>query len=144
MLLYTYDTSTVIARRVTALPRNLLLSTVVLAELMSAAPDEATRKYYEAVYRQYRADGTLIVPDEDDWLLTGKVLYWLTQGRRRQAGGKLPRLVAGASQRMALDVLLAVSARRWGATVVTENWDDFQAVRRYCDVKVVRGRDFFK
>jgi quinol monooxygenase YgiN len=44
---------------------------------------------------------------------------------------------------MALDVLIAVSARRWEATVVTENWDDFKAIQRYCNTKTVKASDFF-
>jgi predicted nucleic acid-binding protein len=141
---YTYDTSTIIARDVTSLPDNFLLSAVVLMELMASANDASQQKIYEALYRNYRSDNTLIVPVAEDWLLASKVLYWLGQGRRRSSGGRLSRLKPGASQRMALDALLAASARRWKATVVTENWDDFKAVQRYCDVKIVRGSEFFK
>jgi hypothetical protein len=68
----------------------------------------------------------LIVPNGDDWLLASKILYLLTHARKRSNKGKLPRLPAGASQRMALDVLIAVSARRWKAAVVTENWIDLK------------------
>ena len=45
---------------------------------------------------------------------------------------------------MALDVLIAVSARRWRATVVTENWDDFKAIQRFCRIKIISGSDFFR
>lgn len=142
---FTYDTSTIISRNLTNLPSNILLSAVVLTEMMAGANDESTRKVFERTYENYRRDDTLIVPNDEDWLLAGKVLYWLTQERRRRSGGRgLPRLKPGASQRMALDVLLAVSARRWKAAVVTENWEDFKAIRRYCRVRVVRGSDFFK
>jgi len=58
--------------------------------------------------------------------------------------GKLQRLPPGASQRLALDVLIAVSARRWKAQVVTENWTDFKAIQRYCNTTVVRAATFFK
>jgi len=44
---------------------------------------------------------------------------------------------------MALDTLIATSARRWKATVVTDNWTDFKAIQYYCDVKIVKGSDFF-
>jgi predicted nucleic acid-binding protein len=50
----------------------------------------------------------------------------------------------GASQRLALDVLIAVSARRWKAQVVTENWTDFKAIQRYCNTTIVRATNFFK
>jgi predicted nucleic acid-binding protein len=119
------------------------MSAVVLMELTASARDDSQRKTYEKLFRQYRQDNSLIVPDENDWLLASRVLYWLTQSRRRSAKGKLKRLPTGASQRMALDVLIAVSARRWKATVVTENWNDFKAIQRFCNTKIVRASDFF-
>jgi len=54
----------------------------------------------------------------------------------------LKRLHPGASQRMALDVLIAVSARRWKAAVVTENWQDFKAIQRYCNAKIAKASEF--
>jgi hypothetical protein len=66
-----------------------------------------------------------------------------THARKRSQKGILRRLPHGASQRMALDVLIAVSARRWNATVVTENWVDFKAIQRYCNVTILRGSKFF-
>jgi hypothetical protein len=120
-----------------------LYTSVVLLELMASAKDESRRKYYEALSRDYRKDNSLIVPNIDDWLLAGKVLYWLTQERRRSLKGKAHRLKPGASQRMALDALLATSAKRWNVCVVTENWDDFKAIQRYCKVKLIRASSFF-
>ena len=49
----------------------------------------------------------------------------------------------GASQRLALDVLIAVSARRWRAQVVTENWADFKAIQRYCNATIIKAAQFF-
>src|SRR5262245_65013990 len=69
---------------------------------------------------------SLIVPNDEDWLLASKILFLLTNHRRRSEHGRLKRLPPGASQRLALDVLIAVSARRWKAQVVTENWSDFK------------------
>lgn len=141
---FTYDTSVIISRKVTDLPGSFLMSAVVLMELTASARDDAQRKVYERLFRQYSEDNSLIVPDENDWLLASRILFWLAQSRRRSLKGKLKRLGVGASQRMALDVLIAVSARRWRATVVTENWDDFKAIQRYCNTKVVRASDFFR
>ena len=50
----------------------------------------------------------------------------------------------GASQRLALDVLIAVSARRWKAQVVTENWADFKAIQRYCNATIIKTAQFFR
>jgi predicted nucleic acid-binding protein len=67
----------------------------------------------------------------------------LTSSRRRLQHGTLKRLPPGASQHIALDVLIAVSARRWKAQVVTENWSDFKAIQRYCNTTIVRASSFF-
>jgi len=90
----------------------------------------------------YQKKELLIVPNADDWLLASKILFWLTQGRRRSSS-KLRRLGAGQSQRMALDALLAASARRCKVGVVTENWRDFKLIQRFCNVKVFKASEFF-
>lgn len=141
---FTCDTSTIISRKLSDLPDNFLLSSVVLMELMASARDDSQRKELELLYKDYARDRSLIIPNSDDWLLSSKVLYWLAQGRRRTEIGKLLRLKSGATQRMALDALIAVSARRYDATVITDNWNDFKAIQRYCHVKLVKGSDFFK
>ena len=143
---FTYDTSVIISRKLTDLPGGsgrFLMSAVVLMELTASARDDSQRKLYERLFRRYQEDNSLIAPNESDWLLASRILYWLTQSRGRSFKGKLKRLPTGTSQRMALDVLIAVSARRWRATVVTENWDDFKAIQRYCNTKVVKASDFF-
>jgi len=113
-------------------------------ELTAGARDESRRKFYEEFFRQYQKDDSLIVPNDEDWLLTSKILFWLTNNRRRSEHGKLRRLPRGASQRLALDVLIAVSARRWKAQVVTENWSDFKAIQRYCNTAIIKAAQFFK
>lgn len=125
------------------MPHGFLLSAVVLMELIAGARDESSRKGLEQVCQTYRADNTLIVPNEEDSLLASKVLYLLTYARKRAQKGKLQRLAPGASQRLALDVLIAVSARRCGAQVVTENWTDFKAIQRYCNTTTSRPRTSF-
>jgi predicted nucleic acid-binding protein len=144
MAYFVCDTSTYISRKLSDLPDNFLFSSIVLMELMQGASDETQRKVYEQVHRAYAKDNSLIVPDADDWLTASKVLFSLSQARRRITGGRVPRLQRGLSQSMALDVLIAVSARRWNATVITENWDDFKAIQRYCKFKLAKGSDFFK
>jgi predicted nucleic acid-binding protein len=144
MAYFTCDTSTIISRKLSDLPDNFLFSAVVFMELMASAKDDAQRRQLELAYRVYAKDNSLIVPSADDWLMISKVLFWLAQGRRRSAKGKLLRLKPGASQPMALDTLIAVSARRWNTTVITDNWDDFKAIQRYCNVKIVKGSEFFK
>jgi len=141
---YTFDTSVVNSRKVIDIPDNFLFSSVVLLELIASAKDESERKRYEALARDYRNDNSLIVPNFEDWLLASRILHWLSQDRKKKAGGRAPRSKPGATQRMALDTLIAVSARRWKATVVTNNWDDFKAIQRYCNVNLIKSSKFFK
>jgi predicted nucleic acid-binding protein len=147
MAYFTYDTSVFIARRLTdfiEMPQRFRLSTVVTMELIAGARDTSRRKLYEEMFRQYKKREQLITPNEDDWLLTSRILFLLTHARKRSQKGQLQRLPAGASQRLALDVLIAVSARRWKVQVVTENWMDFKAIQRYCNATIVKAATFFK
>ena len=144
---FTYDTSVIISGKLVVPPArssNFLMSAVVLMELSASARDNSELKIYEGLFRDYGQDNSLIVPNGDDWLLASKVLYWLSQGRRRVCKGRLRRLAPGVAQRLALDALIAASARRWKATVVTENWNDFAAIRRFCNVKVLKASEFFR
>lgn len=146
MSYFTYDTAVIIARRPADLhkTKGLLLSSVVLLELMASAPDDSLRRIYEGLFLDHERDSTLIVPNEADWLFASKILYWLTHRRRRVDGGRLRQLAPGISQRMALDALIAVSARRWEAAVVTDNWGHFKAIQYFCGVKLIKASDFFR
>ncbi len=147
MAYFTYDTSVCISRNLTdfqKMPQDFRLSAVVMMELMAGDLNESRRNFFGEIFRQYQKKNLIIVPNPDDWLLTARVLYLLTQARKRLQRGKLQKLPLGASQRLALDVLIAVSARRWKAQVVTENWADFKAIQRYCDTKIVKAAKFFK
>ena len=143
---FTYDTSVCISRKLTAfheMPRNFRMSAVVLMELIAGAHDDSRRKFYEEIFRQYKTSNLLIVPTEDDWLVAARILFLLTHARKRSQRGKLQKFPPGASQRLALDVLIAVSARRWKTQVVTENWTDFKAIQRYCNATIVKAAQFF-
>ena len=147
MAYFTYDTSVCISRNLRNfddMPEHFRMSAVVMMELIASALNDSYRKFYEARLAHYEKHNLLIIPNGDDWLLASRILYLLTHGRKRSHKGKLPRLPPGASQRMALDVLIAVSARRWRAAVVTENWVDFKAIQRYCNVTVIKASKFFK
>ena len=142
---FTYDTSVCISRNLTnfhEMPRGFVLSSIVLMELMAGDDDQSRRRFYELMFRQYHKRELLITPNEEDWLFASKILCFLTHDRKRAQKGKLMRLPPGASQRLALDVLIAVSARRWKTLVVTENWADFKAIQRYCSTKIVKGGGF--
>jgi predicted nucleic acid-binding protein len=144
---FTYDTSVIISRKLNNLermPQSFLMSAVVPMELMASADDQSGRKFWEGLFRHYQRRNLLIVPTVEDWVLAAKILYLLTQSRKLLQKGKLRRLPPGISQRLALDALIAVSARRWRAHVVTENWTDFKAIQRYCNTTIVKAAQFFR
>ena len=141
---YTFDSSTIITRRIRIFPDNFAFASVVLMEMMASASDDKQRRFYEGLARDHRAKGSFILPEADDWLLAGRILNSLSIRRRRLAGGEAPKLAPGRSQRMALDALLATSAHRAQVTVVTENWDDFNDIKYYLrGFKVMRAAEFF-
>ena len=142
-----FDTSVIISRPHLKLPPNFSLSAVVAAELGSSALNEPIRQWLDETRLRHERQGTLIVPTSEDWLLASRVLGWLTQRRKKSAGGKLPPQKPGASQQMmpnSMDALIAVSARRTGALVVTEDYDDFKAIQYYCQFRLKRGSDYLK
>lgn len=146
MAYFTYDTSVIIARRSIVLrptPGGLVLSSVVLMELTASAIDDSQRKVYEFLFREHQQNKSLLVPNDNDWFFASKVLFWLARRRRKVQGGNLRRLQPGMAQRMAFDALLAASARSRQVAVVTENWNDFKAIQRFCNVKLIKGSDFF-
>jgi predicted nucleic acid-binding protein len=139
-----YDTSVFTSYKPEGFPSGFLFSAVVIQELIASANDDSEVDRWVATRRAAEKEDRLIVPNSADWLLASKVLYWLMQKRKKKAGGKSPPLKTGASQRMALDALLAVSARRCKATVVTVNWSDFEAIQYYCNVKAIKASDYFR
>lgn len=143
---FTYDTSVIISRKLDLqkVSQSFLMSAVVLMELTASAKDRSERKFWERLFRLYQVRNLLIVPTVEDWVLAAKILYLLTHSRRLRQKGRLRRLPPGISQRLALDALIAVSARRLKAHVVTENWTDFKAIQRYCNTTIVRAGQFFK
>jgi predicted nucleic acid-binding protein len=140
---YTFDTNIIKGYKVERLPENFYMSSVVLSELMTSAVDQSEFDAYQETWSRQAKDGTLIVPNPSDWLMASKVLYWLAQERRRKAKGKALRWSPTAKQELAMDALIATSARRQGVTVVT-NDTDFDAIKYYCKtLKLERGSAFF-
>lgn len=54
MPIYTFDTLVIIAYTVNELPKNFLLSAVVIAELTASTKDDSSRKVFEAMPRDYK------------------------------------------------------------------------------------------
>lgn len=144
MPIVTYDSSVFIAYRPTSFPIGFRMSAVVLQEMTAGSGDKTEIKLWEASLRKHTTAGTLLIPTGEDWFLAGKVLYALLQGLKSQARGQTPRLPANEKQRIIRDVLIARTAKRVGALLVTDNLKDFERIKRFCAVRTVSGANYFK
>jgi predicted nucleic acid-binding protein len=95
------------------------LSAVVVMELRAGVSRRASRDAVDALTRAYRAAGRLMVPSSEVFERAGAVL------RKLKLAG---RNVRDAS--LCNDVLIALTARSIGATVVTASASDFAAIQQ--------------
>jgi predicted nucleic acid-binding protein len=139
----TFDTNILISRKNLQLPDSFYMSVVVLQELVAGAEDEAELKSLTVARREYDKSGRLLVPTAEDWWLVGKVIYALQKGLKSQRGGLRPKMSADQKYRITHDVLIARTAKRSGVTVVTDNLKDFEAIQRFCNVRLMSGDEYF-
>src|SRR5205085_4075625 len=120
-----------------------LMSAVVIQELAAGAADKSDLQELDGLRRDYEKQGRLLVPTGEDWWLAGKVLNSLLRGLKSKRGGLTPKLPVSEKQRIIRDVLIARTARRAGAMLVTDNVSDFKLIARFCAVRTLTGRRYF-
>ncbi len=103
------------------------MSAVVIEELYAGASDNTTIKLLDRLYRTFEDLGRLIAPDASDWKKTGKVIAKLGQKYRFEE-----KFLTNITN----DILIALSARKIGAVVVTNNMRDFLKIKEFVDFKV--------
>ncbi len=96
------------------------LSAVVILELYAGARSPRDRRIVGNVVAAFDRASRLLVPSGMVYEEAGHVLRALQQSRGRQVA---------RSGSLVNDVLIALSARSIGATVVTNNTSDFAAIR---------------
>lgn len=138
-----YDTNVLARQSLERVPQGLLLSAVVIQEITAGAADGGLVRRYNMLRRRYEAAGRLLVPNGEDWWMAGKVLNSLYRGLRSRRDARPAAIPREEQQRLLRDVLIARTAKRVGAMVVTENVADFMKIRRFCDVKVMPAANFF-
>lgn len=106
------------------------MSAVVMEELYAGASDAATNRLLDRLFDTFLKLNRLIAPDAADWQRAGRVIAQLG----RKYGFEKVFL-----SRLTHDVLIAISARRIGAAVVTNNLKDFIRIREYVDIKIFGG-----
>lgn len=104
--------------RIQASPGVIRLSSVVLAELRRGASSAAEREFLVRLSRHR----TILTPTEKNWLESGEIL-----SRMRVDLGFRPEKLRD----LHFDVLIALTARSYGARVITSNRADFEAIHRY-------------
>ncbi len=98
-------------------------SAVVLAELWRGATTQAEQALLRAVERSF----PIFSPTEKDWLESGRMLAKIQRER-----GFEPRKLRD----LHFDVLIALTARRHGATLITSNRGDFELIRSHRNFKL--------
>ena len=99
-------------------------SAVVLHELRRGARTALEFRFVSELARKVR----IITPTESHWLESAEIL-----SRMRRKKGYDPNKLG----ELAFDVLIALSARHVGATLITCNREDFAEIRSHTTFKVV-------
>lgn len=105
----------------------LFMCAVVVEELYAGAHDPASVKLLGKLYDVFVSANRLVVPDGRDWQKAGKIIAQL----ERKYGFEEKYLA-----RISHDILIALCARRIGATVVTNNAKDFLRIREFVDYRL--------
>ncbi|HYR09037.1 MAG TPA: type II toxin-antitoxin system VapC family toxin [Longimicrobium sp.] len=137
-----FDTNVIIRHKMSEVPG--FVSAVVLQELTAGAQDTADVRRLGSVRAAAEDEGMLLTPDGEDWYEAGKVLNALRLGLRSHRDGYTPAIPKEEQQRLLRDVLIARSAKRINAGVVTYNRADFKKIRRFCNVRLVEPTTEFE
>lgn len=134
------DTNVIIRHRMSAVPG--IVSAVVLQELTAGARDAAEVRRLGSMRAVAEDDGVLLTPDGEDWFYAGKVLNSLYRGLPSHRSPEPLAIPKEEQQRLVRDVLIARSAKRVNAGLVTYNAGDFEKIQRFCNVRLVPPERF--
>jgi predicted nucleic acid-binding protein len=98
-------------------------SAVVLAELWRGATKAAEREFLRALARNH----PVLTPTENNWLESGQIL-----GKIHAARGFSPHKLRD----LHFDLLIALTARSYGARLVTTNRGDFEMIHHYRNLRL--------
>jgi predicted nucleic acid-binding protein len=100
------------------------LSAVVLAELSRGARSKEMKRFVDDLAKNLR----IIAPNEREWIQSGRIVNRLVAAKGFDTH---------KTREIHFDVLIALTARRIGACLITCNVDDFTAVREFLDFELV-------
>jgi predicted nucleic acid-binding protein len=102
------------------------LHAAVAQELLAGAVDrDRSRAIHRAYIAPFEARGRVVVPAFGTWKRSGEVIAALVRAKALSPGGLARSFVN--------DVLLAVSCRELGMTLITANERDFRRIRKVYD-----------
>jgi predicted nucleic acid-binding protein len=105
-------------RRIASITGIVRVSAVVLAELSRGVVSTAEKRFLESLAKSR----PILTPTEKNWLESGQVLAEI----RSTLGFEPEKL-----RDLHFDVLIALTARSYGARIITSNRADFELIRRY-------------
>jgi predicted nucleic acid-binding protein len=108
----------------------LYLSSVVRAELTQGARGDRGRALVDRLARALERVGRVVTPSHDEWVEAAAV-----QSRIWDSSPTL------RSKRLLHDILLATSARRIGARIVTDDERDFAVIARWVPTERMSSDD---
>lgn len=118
-------------------------SVVVWQERMVGLSGSKELRRMENDCKLLERQGRLLIPDREAWMTAGRILnHYLSDLSRKDATRARPALSHAEKQNLIRDILIAVSAKQAGVTVISDN-KDFPTLQRYYDFKWSSGRDYF-
>ncbi len=106
------------AHRLQTLSGLIRNSSVVLAELARGATNQTELDFVSTLAKNH----PILTPTETNWLESGSVLHRINKDK-----GFSPEKLRD----LHFDVLIALTARNYGATVITSNKGDFELIGHY-------------
>ena len=130
-MIFVFDTSVIIddlrtlrhRKRIQSLIGVVRTSSVVLAELWRGAANPSDREFLRALARSH----LILTPTRKNWLESGEIL-----SRMRADHGFAP----GKLRDLHFDVLIALTARSYGARLITTNQTDFELINKYRAIRL--------
>ncbi len=98
-------------------------SSVVIQELLAGTRTPLHRRQAAALYEPFERVGRVVTPSHLVWKEAGSIVATLAE--------QTPQFRDKLSCELLNDILIALSGRSIGATVVTRNGEDFHLIRRF-------------
>jgi len=98
-------------------------SSVVIQELLAGARTFRHRRQAAALYEPFERAGRIVTPSHSVWKEIGTIVAVLAE--------RVPQFRDKLSRGLINDMLIALSGRSIGATVVTRNGEDFRLIQRF-------------